>query len=415
MLEKDKLVEALNCLVLANNNKTEAARLYGTRNEVSVARTTFKDWLNRAEELGIEPSILPPNAEAKLTEQKLKSKTEITSLKRQVEALSQSKLTASSIRKHIFKLAEASPNPPNWLIDPASSKSSPGVPTLLLSDFHWGEVVDPEQVNHVNEYNLETAKQRLHTTVEKTIDICFNHTVNPDYPGIVLALGGDMVSGDIHEEIAKTNDGYTMEHVFDMFDHFVAVIDTLADKFGRVFVPTAYGNHGRNTRKPITKGAAQTNFDWMLYTMLEKHYASDIRVRFMVPTGYDAFYSIYGTNYLLTHGDRIGARGGDGIIGIIGPIIRGTKKIKAHYDTMEKHIDCVIMGHYHTYLNHQGIIVNGSLKGYDEYAMANRFNAEPPQQALWFTHPDHGITLTMSIRADQKPKAPEKSWVSWQE
>ena len=47
----------------------------------------------------------------------------------------------------------------------------------------------------------------------------------------------------------------------------------------------------------------------------------------------------------------------------------------------------VIMGHYHQYISIKGAIVNGSLKGYDEYAMGNRFAFEIPKQALWFTHP----------------------------
>ena len=32
--------------------------------------------------------------------------------------------------------------------------------------------------------------------------------------------------------------------------------------------------------------------------------------------------------FLLTHGDSMGARGGDGIIGAIGPIIRGEKRVR---------------------------------------------------------------------------------------
>ena len=55
------------------------------------------------------------------------------------------------------------------------------------------------------------------------------------------------------------------------------------------------------------KQAAATSFDWMLYTMLEKHYtnAKDKRVQFQINYGFDSYYKIYDVNYLLTHGDRL--------------------------------------------------------------------------------------------------------------
>jgi hypothetical protein len=48
----------------------------------------------------------------------------------------------------------------------------------------------------VNAYNLEIARKRARTFIEHAIDLLTNHTVNPQYPGIVFALGGDMFSGD---------------------------------------------------------------------------------------------------------------------------------------------------------------------------------------------------------------------------
>jgi hypothetical protein len=44
----------------------------------------------------------------------------------------------------------------------------------------------------VNAYNLEIARKRARTFIEHAIDLLTNHTVNPQYPGIVFALGGDM-------------------------------------------------------------------------------------------------------------------------------------------------------------------------------------------------------------------------------
>jgi len=60
------------------------------------------------------------------------------------------------------------------------------------------------------------------------------------------------------------------------------------------------------------------------------------------------------------------------------------------------------------------LIVNGSLKGYDEYAYANNFPFEEPQQGMWLTHPENGITIPMPVRVDKhKQSARKTEWVSF--
>jgi len=71
------------------------------------------------------------------------------------------------------------------------------------------------------------------------------------------------------------------------------------------------------------------------------------------------------------------------------------------------------MGHYHQYISLKGCIVNGSTKGYDEYAYSNRFTSERPQQALWFTHPEYGVTFQVPVVVDEPIKKKSKDWVSW--
>jgi hypothetical protein len=62
------------------------------------------------------------------------------------------------------------------------------------------------------------------------------------------------------------------------------------------------------------------------------------------------------------------------------------------------------MGHWHQYLPTPYLIVNGSTKGYDEYAFINNFQFEPPQQALAIVAPKHGITFHAPVfcQADRK-------------
>ena len=72
------------------------------------------------------------------------------------------------------------------------------------------------------------------------------------------------------------------------------------------------------------------------------------------------------------------------------------------------------MGHWHQYITLNGIIVNGSLKGYDEYAASARFSYEVPKQALWFTHPKYGVTYQIPVLSETSSIAKNKTdWVQW--
>jgi hypothetical protein len=116
----------------------------------------------------------------------------------------------------------------------------------------------------------------------------------------------------------------------------------------------------------------------------------------------------------MTHGDQF--RGGDGMIGHFGPVLRGEKKKQSRNANIGLEFDTMIHGHFHTYFPTDGIIGNGSLKGLDEYAHQGNFGYEPPQQALWLTHPEHGITIQMAVKLEAPAGGGSDlsaDWVSW--
>lgn len=319
---------------------------------------------------------------------------------------------AAAMKAILGETAERAANakPPQWVAAKSAAPSSPGVPTLFLSDFHWGEVVHPSQINGVNSYNLSTAQRRLKDTVNAAAKLLKIISPKMDYPGIVVPLGGDMVSGNIHEELAATNEINTIPTVLDLWKHLASAITFMADTFGAVFLPCVSGNHGRNTRKTWAKDRHHTSFDWMLYQILAKHFAADKRITFLIPDGSDASYSIYNTGYLLTHGDQF--RGGDGLIGPLGPITRGNHKKRSRNSQINLTYDVMICGHFHQYMHLTNLIVNGALKGMDEYAFANNFAFELPQQALWITHPTYGPTFRMPVYCERSQKPQARAWVA---
>ncbi len=320
--------------------------------------------------------------------------------------------TAEVMRDYVgtAKLAVNELQLPKWAFEPKAAKA-PGVPKLMLSDLHWGEQVRASQIGGVNSYNLAIARRRLRNVIETTIALCKILDPAMSYPGIVMPLGGDIVSGNIHDELAATNELNTMPTLMDIYQHLVGAIGLMADTFGHVFLPCVSGNHDRDTKKIWSKDRNHTSFGWLLYQFLAAHFAADKRVTFYIPDGSDALYRIYGTRYLLTHGDQF--RGGDGIIGPLGPVTRGEQKKNTRNAAVGQDYDVMEFGHFHKRMLTARLRGNGSLKGYDEYAADNNFGFEPASQNFWVTHPDHGITFDAPVYADAKPKAVRKTdWVS---
>jgi hypothetical protein len=190
----------------------------------------------------------------------------------------------------------------------------------------------------------------------------------------------------------------------------IGAVTRLADVFGKVFVPCVSGNHGRNTKKTQAKNRNHTSFDWLLYNLIAHDLRHDSRITFQVPDASDALFRIFNTRFLLTHGDQF--RGGDGIIGPIGPLFRGNQKKLARNSAVDMAYDVMMCGHWHQYIQLARLLVNGSMKGYDEYAFTNNFGFEPPQQALCVVHERYGITFRMPVLCEKPSDKPKVGWVS---
>jgi hypothetical protein len=68
----------------------------------------------------------------------------------------------------------------------------------------------------------------------------------------------------------------------------------------------------------------------------------------------DCAFNIFGHRYLLTHGDSLGTKGGDGIIGALGPIMRGTLKTHRSEAQIGRDFDTLLIGHWHQYITLPG-------------------------------------------------------------
>ena len=289
---------------------------------------------------------------------------------------------------------------PSWSKEGSLPSSSPGTPVLFISDIHAGEYVNSAEVMGKNAYDWNIMERRFETVFSTAVELLTKHLALPKYDGIVVPLGGDLVSGEIHEELKETNEKSVLECTFELSAILAGHLKRLADVFGHVFVPGIPGNHGRMDRKPRAKGYVATNADYHTYRQIARLLQGDDRFEFNFPLSRDVRFDVAGRRFLLTHGDQF--HGGDSMIGPIGPIMRGDVRKRTNAAlglAKDQEYDTMLCGHFHTTIMLPSLIVNGSLKGLDEYTMGLNVRQEHPSQMLFTVHPKHGITWFIPIHA----------------
>lgn len=414
-------VERIRLALARNPNISQVAR------EMGVERSTVRRVRDRmgqnAAEGATEDGPAQPSGPFRLgaspeSRRIVQLEDEVRRLRGELKAAHRAALDEEAVREILGSLGRAPVEPPNWLLRPATKRkgeSTAEVPVCTWSDWHLDEVVALAETNGINAYNLDIAERRIRTLVENIISICTRHGPGR-YPGIVVNLLGDIVSGGLHPELAKTDQEGVLPAVLRARDILVWAFERMISAFGQVYVPCAAGNHGRNTLKPEYKRYIFKNYDWLIYELLTRHFAGRPQIRFDIRPSNEVRYRVFGQRYLAMHGDMLGVKGGDGIIGAIGPIMRGEVKTRGQAASSGRDYDVLVIGHWHQELWLPRAIVANALKGFDEYArLALRAIPSEPSQPLWFVHPRRGITSRWNVRVEAPPERAEgEGWVSWE-
>ncbi len=318
-------------------------------------------------------------------------KRENQQLKKQLTELLDDKIRSNKLSEFAEALSAAPVKIPKWATSKPSLTHDTAVPMLLMSDWHLDEVVKLDQMSGVNEFNRKIAEARCGNFFDNAVRLAKHFIKGIKYDGLYLLLGGDIFSGNIHEELKITNETTIIESLIYWVEPIASGIRHLADNFGSVHIPCVVGNHGRLSYKPVAKNRVQDNFDYLFYNMLAMNLKDDPRITWNISPSADCRFKVHDTTFLFTHGDQF--KGGGGIAGAVHPWLLGNaRKLKA-YTGMGMSYDWMVMGHWHQLtLGIQGMLVNGSLKGYDEYAAISNFPFEPPQQAFWLVQPKWGVT-----------------------
>lgn len=216
---------------------------------------------------------------------------------------------------------------PSYSLMPSSGRAQ-SVVLCHWSDVHMGEVIAAEEIGGINAFNSDICRQRLRRYVSAACNIGTRWADDTDCVGAYFVFGGDLISGDIHEELRMTNDLTAHEQVQAVVEEACAAIRELLRAFGRVHLSGVPGNHGRNTIKATAKLYSRLSYDMMIVAMVAREFEKDPRVTFQMSAAKDQVTPIFGRNLLMTHGDKMGTGGGQGFAGPFLPIVAAQRKFR---------------------------------------------------------------------------------------
>ena len=308
---------------------------------------------------------------------------------------------AETVRKSVLGLSDTMPEPPKF-IRASHQQSSAEAILMMATDWQWGEVVDLNVMDGVNCYNVDIARRRAERLFKGALELATTYWTGPPPQRFILVLGGDMISGEIHEELMKTNELLSLPALKDVTGYVIAGINLLLDKLDcPLDVIVIPGNHGRTTRRPEHKQVALTSYDNLIGDFVELYYQSSKRKRkpsFYTPASGDALVSLFGWNFLITHGDRMGSRGGTGFGGAVYTIARGFKRLTQDYAARRIQLDYILCGHFHCSYKLDEGYASASLVGPSEFSRDWRMVPHPASQLFMSIHPRRGITQVRDIQ-----------------
>lgn len=251
------------------------------------------------------------------------------------------------------------------------------IPMFIWSDWHVEERVDRAKVLNKNEYNLEIARRRATKCAESTVKMIRHTRESSRVDSVFLFLGGDFITGDIHDELAETNLLGPAEATVFAYELLVQGLKTIAaEKYLKTIrIACAVGNHGRTTPKMRFKNGTEKSFESIIYAMLASQFTGK-RFQWEISAGGVGMSEISSNFFVRTaHGHQIKYQGGIG--GLTIPL---TKWIHRQDQTIPAGWNMI--GHHHVYGLPTGrCLANSSLIGWSEYATEHGFPFEPAQQA----------------------------------
>ena len=381
---------------------TALARWLDESYGVQVHRTTVQRWFDR------EVYTVELDDEVEFTsEDRLKLDKKVAAFKAEashwkklygtaVKKSAQSEAVIDAVQNLLPAMSAVPVQPPH--VD--SVTTTPQTVIAPLTDTHVGDRVESDQMVGLNEYSIDIFNRRLYGWHTQLLQLVELRRKFAPINKLIVPMLGDMISGDIHEELARTNIDNCMGQMIRGANMIAQALMGLSAHFTEIEVPCVVGNHGRMTRKPPMKDKFM-DWDYMLYQWVATLCREQTNIKFDIPKSFVNSFDVDGRKILIMHGDSVsGAGSATSIVNSITKM-RSVFQYKRLMDletgnggNIPPHFDSVFMGHFHRVdesdIGTGEVHICGTMKGGDEFALQRLAVITRPKQIATYWHPQYG-------------------------
>ena len=278
-----------------------------------------------------------------------------------------------------------------FVIEPTKGVKSEATAIWLASDWHVGEKVSLGQTNGINQYNPKLSKARGEMFFRNGLKLTDMAAREIHVDTIVLALLGDFITGHLHLDAVETNYLAPVEEALYAQNIIVSGIEyILQNSKYNVVIPCHSGNHGRTTKFSHFGSENGHSLEYFMYCAIANYFRSQPRVKILIPEGAHSYVQIYNYAIRFLHGHDM--KYGGGVGGITIPV----NKAIAQWDKSRRaYLTC--FGHFHQRFDGGNFLANGSLIGYNAFALSIKASAESPAQVFALIDKVRGKTIVAPI------------------
>jgi hypothetical protein len=272
------------------------------------------------------------------------------------------------------------------------SKNTEATAVWVASDWHIEERVDPKKINNLSEYTLDIARQRSQDFFRYGLRLTEILDKDVEIKTIVLALLGDFITNrELHPELSELCVLEPMHAIIEAQNLLASGIQFVLDnsKYNLVIVCHS-GNHARTTDTTRFATEAGHSLEYMMYHFLADHFRSEPRIKFIIPESYHSYIDVYDKVIRFHHGHAL--RYGGGIGGIYIPVNKALNQWNK-----ARRADIDVFGHWHQQRDGGNFICNGSMIGYNAYAVSIKADFETPKQTLFLVDQKRGKTCVWPV------------------
>lgn len=282
---------------------------------------------------------------------------------------------------------------------PRLGKKAKQAATMMAdwSDWHAGEVVEPDHVAGLGVYNWDVCQDRMRYLRDKMLIFWDEWSQVRDVPKLTVNVLGDLIDGD---KIFLGQEWFThldlTQQVLLLVDALAYMLRDLAIHIPEIEVFCVPGNHGRaGGRRRKEAAPPGLNNETIMFRLLQAKVSQLDNVTVYVTRCPWLGYQLYKRNHFLIHGQATQSWNQMPWYGLARDTMKYVAMTRVFWDVTH-------CGHFHQSaefpVSSLEVYANGSMVGANLHSAETIKSATPPVQRVLLVHPDHGVVSDPKIR-----------------